>query len=181
MLFDHLLSKYEDGVSIWDISKDEAVIEKLPKLYVPGVETTPTAKFISNGGTVFMDQDGPKKIRFLVFNRFGVVLTSPGSSFTQIPPKGRLFLARYSCPAMSTNEINLKLDYFVEMSKVTLMPIGQMFTQKKNDGSSDIIEDHRYEFTSYDTEGANKDGVMLHPFIERFDESRNEIIQSYFK
>lgn len=176
MIFDYNIGKYEDGISLMDLLKADDILKRIPKLYVPEVETYDGGRmFINNGATVFIKESGPVKIRFILFDKNGRAITTPESAFTQLNFKQAKYLARFSCPAMNMSGPNLSFDYFVDISAIKFASASSMHMQKNDKSGTEIIEDYQYRFVPSEIESTFDSSVS------QFDQSRDEILEKYFK
>lgn len=180
MIYDHIINKYSEGLPLLELINVEAILKKLPTLYVPSLETYESGDiFMKNGDTVFIKETGPVKIRFLLFDNAGRIMTQPESAYTQLIKQRAKYLARLSCPAMNFSAPNLTVDYFVDISSIKLQPVSSMYaeerTEKNNSKVTAIIEDYGYRFLSIDTSSVESE------LITKFDLNRENILEDYFK
>ena len=179
MLFDHIVSKYEKGLSLLEMLQTEAVLKKLPLLYVPEVQTYDNGDmFLNNGGSVYIKESGPTKIRFILFDKNGNTMTEPGSSYTRFIKNRAKYLARLSCSSIGRSAPNVTLDYFVDIDKIQFQPQSAMFSQERvrDDKSkvTEIIEDYKYLFISVEA------GMNNCTLISQFEMNREQIFNDYF-
>jgi len=171
-LLNALDAKYKGSFTLMNAINDSLISENVEKFYVPQVEIK-SSIFIKKDESIAITPTGPRRIRFVYLNPQGKNLTNPDSSFIQIAPSRKGFLARLSISRNTYTAVNLELDYFIDIENIKYKIDSVMMSENNEILLRDVLKFDNLDFNEYSK-------INFDPLIKDFIIHKEELFEMYF-